>query len=339
MRVRSYLIGVLVGITALFAGVAATNYLLDPQGVFGNINTDENIPNWNFRYQKYRVFRSAPKAHDGVVLGSSRAVAFIPAAVEERFGLRQVAEFAVPFGLMTDHLPVLEYVLRDADSRGSSLKLVLLVVDADMFGRSPWTNVNLNAYQPPQVSGEPGQVFWLRQLTAYQPKAWRFALSRVIAEHNARRPLPDATVAGGQPAAAAVSPSEGGGPAAAVLAVPELSWLSPQSEIANQLAMLERLVALCRERAIRLVVLMSPMTRTGDFFPDRGALERFVEDVARITPVWDFSRPDWLPRSRAFWYDWSHYTPLVANMMMDRVLGKPIAAPDDFGRLRGAVGR
>ena len=80
---------------------------------------------------------------------------------------------------------------------------------------------------------------------------------------------------------------------------------------------------------------MSPLNRQNvhdDQAPDN---ERIVDAIARVTPVWDFDRPAWLSERPDLWLDFSHYSPTVAALMMQRIFGHPTTAPADFGRLRG----
>lgn len=89
-----------------------------------------------------------------------------------------MAGFAVPFGLLSDHLPFLEYVVRDRAQRGEHIGALLLIIDADHFGKAPWTNVDIDSFLPPPVSGEGVAYFWWRYLTAFQYRNWRNAIAR-----------------------------------------------------------------------------------------------------------------------------------------------------------------
>jgi hypothetical protein len=94
-------------------------------------------------------------------------------------------------------------------------------------------------------------------------------------------------------------------------------------------------VALCRALDVRLIVAFSPLNRQNvgdDQAPDNA---RIVDQVARLTPVWDFDRPAWLSDRPDLWLDLSHYSTAVATMMTQRIFGAPTSAPADFGQLRG----
>ena len=46
----------------------------------------------------------------------------MPIFVAEKIGARAVAKFDVTAGMITDHLPALEYVLRDKAARGEKIR-------------------------------------------------------------------------------------------------------------------------------------------------------------------------------------------------------------------------
>ena len=91
----------------------------------------------------------------------------------DKIGARAVAKFDVTAGMITDHLPALEYVLRDKAARGEKIKAALLLIDVDSFGKLPATNVNIDSFLPPELSGEHPARFWWRYLTVFQFRMWR----------------------------------------------------------------------------------------------------------------------------------------------------------------------
>ena len=314
MRPRSYAFLTIGAFAAVFGGTVAANVLIDPQGVFDSGLISAHV-NANSRYRAFRAYSQSPAQYEGVVFGSSRAGIFDRDLLAERFGVSGVAKFAVPLGLMPDHLPALEYLIRDKARRGDRLKAVFLVIDADHFGRQPWTNLNIDSFQPPQISGETPLRFWWRYLTVFQFRNWRADL-----RHAWRS----------RPAAAASAQDETVVPAATIVPVK----LRP--DLTRQLSMLQRLVALCQQHGARLVVVMSPLSRANAEHYDSGELDRIVEQIGRVTPVWDFGRPAWLADRPEYWQDPSHFTAAAAAMIIDRIFGVGTSAPDDFGHLVGA---
>jgi len=335
---RRYVVAAIALATAWLSATMAANILVDPQDVFGTQLVRIHL-NPNARYGAFRDYRAAPERYDAVLFASSRGNAFDRALLAEQLGVRSVANFSVPFGLLTDHLPALEFLLRDKAARGGRLAAVFLVLDADFFGKQPWTNLNIDSFLPPQVSGEGRFRFWWRYLTAFQLKHWQ---SDFNAERSAR---PAAQPAGGALrtglAAAALVPIRPLGPMASALkpvadtSSEETDAPEIRSDLAHQLELLARFVSLCRQHDVRLVIAFSPLSRQN--VPDEQAPdnERIVAEVARVTPVWDFDRPAWLSDRADLWLDSSHYSPAVAAMMTQRIFGAATSAPTEFGRLKG----
>ena len=171
----------------LLAGTMTANVAIDPEAVFG---THPDVPrvNANSRYTRFVAYRDGNERPDGVLFASSRGTGFDPAALARALGVNGIANFSVNYGMVTDHLPVLEYLIREKAARGERLKSVLLMVDVDHFGKAPWTNSNLDGFLPPAVSGEHPARFWWRYLTAFQFRVWRATIGGEAGRRAASAP-------------------------------------------------------------------------------------------------------------------------------------------------------
>jgi hypothetical protein len=336
-QARRYVIAAIALAVVWLAATMAANILVDPQGVFGTPLVRGHL-NANARYGAFRDYEAAPERYDAVLFASSRGNIFDRALLAEQLGVRTVANFSVPFGLLTDHLPALEFLLRDKAARGGRLAAVVLVLDADFFGKAPWTNINIDSFLPPQMSGESQFRFWWRYLTAFQLTHWKNDLRALAGSRPAA--APEAGALRARLTAAALVPVLPPGLIArpptpiAETFLEETSAPEIRSDLARQLELLARFVALCRAHDVRLIIVFSPLNRQNvrdEQAPDNA---RIVDQVARVAPVWDFDRPAWLSERTDLWLDFSHYSTAVATMMMQRVLGAPTSAPADFGRLR-----
>lgn len=336
---RTFALMLLSGAFGLLAVTMAVNVSLDPQYVFGTPLTrhDENA---NYRYYRVREYQAQRERADGALFASSRGKAFDPDLLARKMGAASVAKFDVTGGMITDHLPALEYVLRDKAARGEKLRAVLLLLDVDSFGKLPGTNINIDSFLPPELSGEHPARFWWRYLTVFQFRMWRG-----IAAH---RWLRGEQAAAGQGAL----PFELHPPVVAGLPFPALRGMAPPAarsvsdvptarllvatrpNLEAHLALVARFVALCRGSGVKLTVATSPMRGDAATLYDPADLRDVVEGLSRILPIWDFSAPVWLAMDIAYWEDWSHFKPTVAAMMLERMSGA--SAPADFGVLRGA---
>ena len=66
-------------------------------------------------------------------------------------------------------------------------------------------------------------------------------------------------------------------------------------------------------------------------------LSQALDQVARVTPLWDFTGADWLSDDPNYWMgDTAHYSSEVGRMMLARIFGDPMPRGwERFGRLRG----
>ena len=172
IRPRTFVFALLAAAFGLLAATMAVNFALDPQYVFGTplARHDENA---NYRYHRVRQYQAQRDRVDGLLFASSRGRAFDADLVAQKIGATAVAKFDVTAGMITDHLPALEYVLRDKAARGETVRAALLLIDVDTFGKLPATNVNIDSFLPPELSGEHPARFWWRYLTVFQFRMWR----------------------------------------------------------------------------------------------------------------------------------------------------------------------
>jgi hypothetical protein len=328
MNARAFAFALIAIGAGLLAGTMATNLAVDPEAVFGTHPNALRV-NANSRWQRYLEYRDARQHPDGVIFASSRGNSFERGDLARALGVESVASFSLTYGMISDHLPTLEYLLRDKAARGERLRSVLLMLDVDHFGKVPWTNTNLDGFLPPEISGEHPARFWWRYLTAFQLRVW-VATIREVPGRRVERP--------GRPAVveAAMLPR---------VALPDISALRLAARPARQydivlrpqldahLAMLARFAALCRQHDVRLTVVTSPLNRLNARDYDPAELARVTARISSAVPIWDFGMPDWLSDRGELWLDPSHFGPEVARMMLDRIFHS--SGPQGFGTLRG----
>ena len=339
---RTFVFALLAGAFVLLAATMALNFALDPQYIFGTPLTRDD-DNANYRYHRLQQYQAKRDQVDGLLLASSRGKAFDTELIAQRIGAKAVAKFDVTAGMITDHLPALEYVLRDKAARGEKLRAAILLIDIDFFGKLPVTNVNIDSFLPPELSGEHRARFWWRYLTVFQFRMWRGIIAHRLrgAGQAATDPTPlllgprRLAVAGfGFPMRSSTAPRA----ARTANDVPSARLLAtPRPNLDAHLAMLARFVALCRTNGTELTVATSPMRADAASLYDPTDLQNIVKRLSEIVPIWDFTAPQWLATDISYWDDPSHFKPAVADMMLNRMFGSN--SPQDFGILRGAKAR
>jgi hypothetical protein len=319
MHARTYAVALSTIGAALFVAVAAANLIIDPQQVFGTGLIPPTDPT-NNRFARFAAYQADANRYDGLLFGSSRA-RFLPRDELARRMNARFADFAVDGGALTDHLPVLEYIVRQKAARNGKVRAVVLLLDIDYFGSPVSTNRFNNTLLPAEVSGESVLRFRWRHLTWIQFRTWRRAISAAWAQAVRTGLIVSTAHAQALPQAAA----------------PGLELIEPvreRKDFARQLGLLQQFTQLCRNNSIPLVVILSPLHPTnvalGD--PDLG---RAIERVGAVVPLWDFTVSPQLHGNRpGQWLaDRSHFTAEVGVMMLRKIFGEEL--PDgwkDFGR-------
>jgi hypothetical protein len=332
---RTFVLALLAGAFGMLAATMGINYTLDPQYVFGTplARHDENA---NYRYHRVRQYQTQRERVDGLLLASSRGRAFDADLVAQKIGVGAVARFDVTAGMITDHLPALEYVLRDKAGRGEKIKAALLLIDIDTFGKLPATNVNIDGFLPPELSGEHPARFWWRYLTVFQFRMWRGIIAHRMrggdrADKWSELALPPHTLAEFRPQAEILPASLIAHATAAEPEAPRL-LVATRPNLVPHLILVARFVALCQANGITLTVATTPMRADAASLQDPDDLRQIVRRLSDIVPIWDFSAPPRIANNIAYWDDPSHFTPAVAAMMLERMFGPN--PPADFGVLR-----
>lgn len=336
MKPRTYALTLILGAAALFISVVAANVLIDPQGVFGT-NILPRSPNINHHYRNLAAYDAAPDRFDGMLFGSSRTEATPTTELSRRINGVSFANFSVVRGMLPDFLPALEYVLADKAKRGQKLRAVFLLLDIDTFGDPAATNRYIETLLPQALSGESGVYFWWRNLTALQVRSWQRILreARVTIEERDRQ-APSAiekvklafvrfAALSGLAARGSQAGSDYNRP------------FGQRVHFAEQLQLLQRIATLSRQNGVELIVAVSPLHRAVESRYLPTDLSQALDQVARVTPLWDFTGADWLSDHPNYWMgDTAHYSPEVGRMMLDRIFGEPMASGwEQFGRLRG----
>jgi len=314
MTSRIFSLSLIAGMTLLFLSTVGANVLLDPEQVFGTGLYPHSV-NANERVLHMRQYQQDADSVDGLLFSSSRGMYFDSRQLEKGMGLSHFLAASMTYGMVSDYVPILEYVIRDKAARSVKLKHVFLLLDLDLLGRPPWTNSNINSFLPPEVSEESAARFWWRYLTAFQYRYWR----DVIREGRQAEAAKGTTVRSPLP----IEPEDH-----------RRAWNVVRPDLERQLKLLERLVALCRDNQVKLTVAISPLRARNLEQNDPVKIEAIAERVARITPVWDFNFQRFFADNQDYWVDNSHFTTKVASMMLAQIFGEVHDATAPWGRLR-----
>ena len=225
------------------------------------------------------------------------------------------------------------------------MRAVFLLLDIDTFGDPAATNRYIETLLPQALSGESGVYFWWRNLTALQVRSWQRILreARAAIEERDRQ-----------------APSVIGKVKLALVRLAALSGLAARgsqagsdynrpfgqrAHFAEQLQLLQRIAALSRQNGAELIVAVSPLHRAVESRYLPKDLSQALDQVARVTPLWDFTGADWLSDDPNYWMgDTAHYSsggrPHDARPHFRRPHGARLGAVRPLeGRLRACTKR
>ncbi len=328
---RRFSLVMILGAALLFLSTIAANVVFDPEYVFRTGLFPQTL-NWNERAGKLKIYQREASAVDALLFSSSRGNQLDRNLLAKDMGASHLLSMSMSFGMITDHLPNLAYILRDKASRGERIKAVMLLLDPDFFGKPAWTDSNINSFLPPEISTESAAKYWWRYLTVFQYRLWRDVWRTPRAQA--------APVVAGRPDAPATEAI----PAVARVPIPTISedyrraFNSVRPDIERQIALLKRFVQLCRDNNVKLTVAMSPLIDQNLDWHEPGVIDALVARVATVVPLWDFNSPPLIAKRRDYWLDFSHFDAATGTMMINRMFGTP-NPPEfaEFGKLRGAA--
>jgi hypothetical protein len=326
MRAKTYSLTLVASALTLFAAVASLNLVLDPQAAFGTRLVPSSFR--NDRFVQFAAWQAAADTYDGVLFASSRG-RFIP---PDELGQRMHANFAaftLEGGTLSDHVPLLAYIVRQQAARGKPLKAVMLLLDIEEIGNPPAALVFDNTVMPPEVTGESKLRFWWRHLTWVQLRAWRGAIREAWRLAGA--------IVGTALAQEREQSQERMNPQVPFAVSYLHKPIRQRDGFDRDLDLLRRFVALCREHRISLMVALSPANPRNPILRDPD-LAQAIERIAAVVPLWDFTRQTHLlPDLTRYWMaDGSHFTAEVGRLMLRRMFGEELPGPwEDFGERRG----
>lgn len=114
------------------------------------------------------------------------------------------------------------------------------------------------------------------------------------------------------------------------------AFVVPGCRLAETLAEIRGLKELCQANGIEFQLYLGPsyyLTWLGYQGARREELKGFQRGLAAIAPYWDFTGLNPITEDRYYFYEASHYRPIVGDMIADRIYGGGEKCPAWFGTL------
>jgi hypothetical protein len=314
-------------------GTAVINYVVDPFDIFHTQIFDHQYQP-NERYRQIEFLYKNHTQYNSYILGSSRVGTIDPQFIEKYIVGSRFYNCVESLATNHDYLMNLKYFL---DNK-YELKNIYLQIDLDInmiehkmsdddylrkyhpfnLGKSKFTYYMQYLFMKPAIKNIYKKIEW-KLKNKYSPiqidensgkYSWIEAEKLIESDQNAY----------------IKSQSN--------LNINEVNRTRGGQCIEENINDLKELVRLCRENNISLIIFTTPNNYNVIDTFDTKIYMRFLNELANVTPYWDFSGYNTITLDNKYYYESSHYRPIVAQLVAARIFNdNSIDVPDDFGVL------
>lgn len=311
-----YMAAVVIWSLMLMSPVVGTNYYVDPYGYFRTDFTKQKIePNQQVVKMKYIL--ANPAKYDCFIFGSSRCGNLNPKKIPGRKSYNMTYSQGLPAEWRSN----IEIMLK----HGVAIKTLIICLDDFSFRIDPaehesqWMRL---PYREDMGSVYARYLLRIPQMEVLKPYFKDEPPANFFDIYDSGRPLHPQV-----DRAIELDPEKH-------INDPRFTWpMKHEGErIEATIAEIKRIKELAEQSQIELIVLMNPVHITSYKANNLEEFNRFKGELAKITPFWDFSPPSSVTTNNYYFYETSHYRPMVGDWMiqlMYQIHNKYL--PGDFG--------
>ena len=298
------------------AGAAAYNYTHDFSGLYSrDFSVRRQEPNQHFVKMRY-LMEHHGAGIKGLAFGSSRiGNVDLTAAPGGPWYNMTYSE-----GLPAEHLRDMQLLL----AAGIRPERVLLEVNEASFRLSPeahkYQYIRL-PYGTPAENFKTYVMYLLRPFNYITGGEWNENIFDIYGTGRPLHPWIDEAIEA-DPALHAKDPRL------------DESFVVPGNRLAETLSEIRALKELCKANGIEFSMYLGPtyhLSYLGYRGERREELKHFQRGLAAIAPYWDFTGLNPITEDRYYFYEASHYRPIVGDMIADRIFMGGKKCPDWFG--------
>lgn len=320
MKYKTYLILILSITFLIIASAVTINYIVDPYGIFKKDFHNQKIePNQHF--VKMKLLLNNPTKYESFIFGSSRVgnidINKIPN--QERFYNMTYSE-----GLPKEFLDDIKLMINS----GIKIKTILIGLDEFSFRVDPKKHLQQPMKMPYPENPENVTKFYMSYLMKMpNPMIIKSSL------FNKKSSYYDILNSGRQLQPQIDTKIENN---------PEVHINDPKfnkpmgyrgNRIKETLEELQELKHIASQNNICLIFFINPIHKTTYLDTNMTEFQEFKQGLANISSYYDFSGVNSITSNNYYYYETSHYRPLVGDMIIAKLFDiQTVPIPDDFGK-------
>lgn len=312
-------------IIIILTGSMGINYILNPYGIFGkykNYNVSTPI---NERYLKTGYILENPEKYDSFIFGSSRV------GTLEGEKLNKVGKFynmtfsaALPYEMLS--------ILKKIEKKGIKIKNIILGIDDFDFYTDPsfkeeilykisykkLKENKLNFFKYYLLKNPLNKINYTYLFSKekdfhdiLETGKWKKEYADIEIEKNIKKHRENLSNI-------KINSSNG-------------------DRITETIFEIESIIKLCKKNNINLVVIYLPRY-INSYNANKEIIEKSKIELQKITNYWDFVKLDGYTNDEYYWYEESHYRPILGRMILKRIFGEnfrdDIEIPNNFGEYK-----
>ncbi len=318
---RRYVLGI-VFLTLFFISlVGIINYVIDPYYIFHSnfLKTNEYI---NERYNKIEYLKKGHIKYNSYIFGSSRASSLVNEDFEKYIPDSRFYNMTMSVATLSEEARILDYMIKN----GYKIDNLILSVDMDINLHYAFHDNDYLRYNHYLITKESPFLFYYRYLTAF---SYEIMWDKIEVNLGKREKSPHAFYDlenSGRFFFKVQEDKISKNPKKYIDSIAELHidkvsrTIILKKKIFNQnMNALRKIASLCKKNHINLIVLIPPHNYNVMNKIDINSYLTLLKEMAKIHPFWNFSGYNWVTMNNFYFYESTHFRPLVSPWIAKRI--------------------
>ncbi len=301
--------------------VGVINYVIDPYYIFHSnfLKVNEYI---NERYNKIEYLKNAHNKYNSYIFGSSRASCLVNEDFEKYIKNSRFYNMTMSVATLSEEDKILRYMINNR----YKIKNIILSVDMDINLHYTFHNNDYLRYNHYLITKESPVLFYYRYLSAF---SYKVMWDKIKVNLGKKEKTPHAFYDlenSGRFFFKTEEEKIAKDPIGYIKSLKELNinkvsrTIILKEEIFKQnMNAFRDIVSLCKKHNINLIVLIPPHNYNIMNKMDIKSYFTLLKEMAKIYPFWDFSGYNKVTENNRYFYESTHFRPLVSPWIAQRI--------------------